>query len=147
MQQERVQIIAKKIVQKNDKTVYIVPHPSHTSTVNDIVGLFGKYMVDNVDTEYPVLTAAFHTLKHTNNETLFVFVKRNQNEVLGIIRTRKVLYSAKELTLLEQTGQESPYNYPLFTFRENNVNFEAAFEEQCRNSDVSGPCFGIFCYR
>jgi hypothetical protein len=135
------------MVQKNDKTVYIVPHPSHASTVNDITGLFGKYMMDSVETDFPVLTAAFHTLKHSENETLFIFVKRYQNDVLGIIRTKKVLYSAKELTLLRQTGQNNPYNYPLFTFKEHNVNFEAAMEQLCRNRDVSGPCYGIFCYR
>jgi hypothetical protein len=147
MQEERVQIIVKQMVQKNDKTVYIVPHPSHASTVNDITGLFAKYMMDNVDTEYPVLTAAFRTLKHTVAETLFVFVKRYQNEVLGIIRTQRVLYSQIELSLLKQTGQENPYNYPLFTFKEDNVNFEAAFEEQCKNKDIQGPCYGVFCYR
>jgi len=147
MQEERVQIIVKQMVQKNDKTVYIVPHPSHAATVNDITGLFAKYMMDNVDTEYPVLTAAFRTLKHTVAETLFVFVKRYQNEVLGIIRTQRVLYSQIELSLLKQTGQENPYNYPLFTFKEHNVNFEAAFEEQCRNKDIQGPCYGVFCYR
>jgi hypothetical protein len=135
------------MVQKNDKTVYIVPHPTHASTVNDITGLFAKYMMDSVDTEYPVLTAAFRTLKHTVNETLFVFVKRYQNEVLAIMRSKKVLFSTTEIALLKQTGQENPYNYPLFTFKEHNVNFEAAFEEQCRNKDIQGPCYGVFCYR
>jgi hypothetical protein len=147
MQQERVQIIAKQMVQKNDKTVYIVPHPSPTATVNDITGLFGKYMMDSVDTGFPVLTAAFRTLKHTSTETLFVFVKRYQNEVLGIIRTQKVLFSLPEIALLKQTGQENPYNYPLFTFKEYNVNFEAAMEQLCRNRDIQGPCYGVFCYR
>ena len=147
MQQERVQIIAKQMVQKNDKTVYIVPHPSHASTVNDITGLFAKYMMDSVDTEYPVLTAAFRTLKHTSTETLFIFVKRYQNEVLAIMRSNKVLFSSTEIALLKQTGQENPYNYPLFTFKEYNVNFEAAMEQLCRNRDIQGPCYGVFCYR
>ena len=147
MQQERVQIIAKQMVQKNDKTVYIVPHPTHASTVNDITGLFAKYMMDSVDTEYPVLTAAFRTLKHTSTETLFIFVKRYQNEVLAIMRSNKVLFSSTEIALLKQTGQENPYNYPLFTFKEYNVNFEAAMEQLCRNKDIKGPCYGVFCYR
>ena len=135
------------MVQKNDKTVYIVPHPSHASTVNDITGLFAKYMMDSVDTEYPVLTAAFRTLKHTSTETLFIFVKRYQNEVLAIMRSNKVLFSSTEIALLKQTGQENPYNYPLFTFKEYNVNFEAAMEQLCRNRDIQGPCYGVFCYR
>ena len=147
MQQERVQIIAKQMVQKNDKTVYIVPHPSHAATVNDITGLFAKYMMDSVDTGFPVLTAAFRTLKHTSTETLFIFVKRYQNEVLAIMRSKKVLYSSTEIALLKQTGQENPYNYPLFTFKEYNVNFEAAMEQLCRNRDIQGPCYGVFCYR
>tara|TARA_B110000091_G_C13547825_1_gene363150 strand:+ start:244 stop:690 length:447 start_codon:yes stop_codon:yes gene_type:complete len=147
MQKERVQIISKQIVQKNIKTVHIVKHPDHSSSVDDIAGLFGKYVVDNLDTEYPVLNAAFRTLKHYNNETLFVFVKRNQNNVLGILRSNRVLYNEKELKLLGELGDKTPYNYPLFTFNETNVHFEAQIETICRNRHVIGPCFAIFCYR
>lgn len=146
MQEERVNFIAKQMVQENIKTVYTVKHPSHSSNVSDIAGLFGKYMVDNVETDYPVLNAAFRTLKHTNDETLFVFVKRNKNDVLGILRSNRVLYNQKELKLLGKIGK-TPYNYPLFTFNETNVHFEASVETICRNRHVLGPCFAIFCYR
>jgi hypothetical protein len=146
MQQERVKIIAKQMVHRNIKTAFIVKHPSPSSTVSEIVGLFGKYMVDNVETDYPVLNAAFRTLKHTNDETLFVFVKRNKNDVLGILRSNRVLYNQKELKLLGKIGK-TPYNYPLFTFNETHVHFEASVETICRNRHVLGPCFAIFCYR
>lgn len=147
MQVERIQIIARQMIQKNDKTVFIVAHPDSRSTVQDITVLFGKYMIDNIDTESPVLTAAFNTLKNTNSESLFVFMKRNKRDVLGILRSNRVLYNQKELELFKQVGDDSTYNYPLFTFLENNIHFEAKMEELCRTRAITGPCFGVFCYR
>tara|TARA_B110000208_G_scaffold160299_1_gene195383 strand:- start:1022 stop:1468 length:447 start_codon:yes stop_codon:yes gene_type:complete len=147
MQKERVEIIATQMIRRNEKTVFIVPHEDQGSTVNDIVGLFGKYMIDNIETEFPVLTAAFNVLKNKRDEKLFVFMKRNKNEVFGILRSSKVLYSHEELKLLQLTGSLSPYNYPLFTFKETNAHFENAMEQICIERGVNGLCFAIFCYK
>lgn len=146
MQSERVQICSKKLLQKGFCASWFVPLQTEAS-VDDITLLFAKYMVSDEDTGFPLLNAAFSTLKNHGDECMFVFMRRYTNKALGILRSTRPLYSSREKTLLRQLGQNPQWNLPVWTWTETDTHFEQTMEEQCRNRRIKGHCMGLWCYR
>lgn len=146
MQSERVQICSKNLLQKGFCASWFVPLQTEAS-VDDITFLFAKYMVSDEDTEFPLLNAAFSTLKNNEDECMFVFMRRYTNKALGILRSTRPLYSSREKTLLRQLGQTPQWNIPVWTWTETDTQFEQTMDEQCRHRRIKGPCMGLWCYR
>lgn len=146
MQSERVQICSKNLLQKGFCASWFVPLQVEAS-VDDIAVLFAKYMMSAEETEFPLLNAAFSTLKHNQDECMFVFMRRYTTKALGILRSTKPMYSSREKTLLQQLGQSPQWNLPVWTWAETDYRIEQTMEEQCRNRRINGHCMGVWCYR
>lgn len=146
MQSERVQICSKNLLQKGFCASWFVPLQVEAS-VDDIAVLFVKYMMLAEETEFPLLNAAFSTLKNNPDECMFVFMRRYTTKALGILRSTKPMYSSREKSLLQQLGQCPQPNLPVWTWAETDDRIEQTMEEQCRNRRINGHCMGVWCYR
>jgi hypothetical protein len=146
MQSERVQICSRKLLQKGFCASWFVPLQTEAS-VDDIPLLFAKFMMSNEETDFPLLNAAFATLKNNPDDCMFVFMRRYTTKALGILRSNKPMYTPQEKRLLQQLGQDPHWNVPVWTWTESDHRFEQTMEEQCRNRRINGHCMGLWCYR
>ena len=146
MQTERVHICSKRLVQRGLCASWYVPLETEAS-VDDITVLFARYMMSNEETAFPLLNAAFSTLKNNADECMFVFLRRHTTKALGILRSTKPMYSSREQDLLQQLGQAPLWNIPVWTWTESHPRFEQTMEQQCNSRNINGPCMGLWCYR
>lgn len=146
MQAERIQISSQQLLQKGFCASWYVPLDNNAS-VDDINLLFAKYVSANEETSYPLLNAAFSTLKHSGDECLFVFMRRYTSKALGILSSRKPMLTQRECLLLEQIEQKPRWNLPIWTWTEHHHQLEQTMETQCMTRRVRGHCMGIWCYR
>ncbi len=146
MQTERIKIRSKKLLQKGFCASWYVPLENNAS-VDDINMLFVRYISSNEETSYPLLNAAFSTLKNSNEECMFVFMRRYTSTALGLLNSRKAMLTHRERSLLEQIEKKAIWNLPIWTWTENHHQFEETMEAQCRLRRVRGHCMGIWCYR
>ena len=146
MQAERIRICSKKLLKKGFCASWYVPLQNEAS-VDDINMLFVRYISTNEETPYPILNAAFSTLKNSHEECMFVFMRRYTTKVLGILNSRKPMLTQRERTLLQQIENKAIWNMPIWTWTENHHQFEQTMETQCRLRRVRGHCMGIWCYR
>jgi hypothetical protein len=146
MQSERVHICTKQFLQSPPIHVWFEPLTVDAS-VHDILRLFAEYALQRNALDYPLLQQCFDTLLSSQEECMFVFMRRWSSEAAGILRSQKPLCSDREKFLLGQLGEEPPWNVPLWTWCEKNGNLTESLETQCRRQQVHGPCMAIFCYR
>ena len=144
MQSERVQICSTKLLSRGCKWSKMVPL-SMEASVDDILMLFAKYLLDGQPVEYPDLQACFQTLLQSQQDCLFVFMRRGTTQAAGILKSNKPLCSERERALMRQLGQQAEWNIPVWIWKETHHTLAEAMERQCRN--VTGPCIGIWCYR
>lgn len=145
MQAERVEICSARLMEKGVSASWFIPLETDSSA-DDVLKAFAQYLLDGSTVpNYPILQQCFESLLHEENECMFVFMRRNTDEAVGILRSNKPLCSLREQTLLKQLGIESNWNVPLWTWKEKHASLASSMESQCRT--VSGPCFGIWCYR
>jgi hypothetical protein len=144
MQVERVQICAHKLLENGFYDSWFIPL-TQNATVNDILNIFAQFLIDGERVPYPILQSCFDVLLRSNEERMFVFMKRGTTDVVGIMRSNKPLCSVREIELLKQTGQTQQWNIPLWTWKDSHFNLTRAMESQCLN--VKGQCIGIWAYR
>ena len=144
MQSDRVQSCTRKRLQRPRHASGFGPLDQE-ATVQDILNLFAQYMLSGDEPPNQILSAAFKTLTHHNDECMFVFMRRGTKKAAGILRSSKPLCSKRELELLNQLGQTQQWNIPLWTWSEEHYELTQLMEQQCRH--IQGPCMGIWCYR
>lgn len=144
MQSERVQICTRKMLQRPLHGSWFIPLEQEAS-VQDILNLFAQFILSGNEPPNPILSSAFKTLTQSDDECLFVFMRRSTTEAAGILRSSKPLCSKRELELLNQLGQSQQWNVPLWTWTEEHHELTQLMENQCRH--IQGPCMGIWCYR
>jgi len=145
MQAERVEICSSRLMKKGVTASWFIPLETDSS-VDDVLKAFAQYLLDgSIVSNYPILQQCFDSLLYEENECMFVFMRRGADEAVGILRSIKPLCSPREQTLLAQLGLQFNWNVPLWTWKEKNPGLVGSMESQCRT--VSGPCFGIWCYR
>ena len=146
MQSERVQICSKKLLQRGITWSKFVPLEQEAS-VEDILSLFAKFILDGTSPPHPILVSCFQTLLQSQNECMFVFMRRGVSKAAGILRSNKPLCSQRELDLLKQVGHTKQWNIPLWTWSEEHHDLLSSMERQCRQQSIAGPCIGVWCYR
>lgn len=144
MQAERVQITSKQLLAKGCASSWFVPLEVDAS-VDDILKIFAQFLLDRQPVPYRELQNCFDVLLQSEQDCMFVFMRRGTNEAAGILRSHKPLCSEREKILLKQLGHEIQWNVPLWTWKEMSHTLSEAMEVQCRN--IKGHCMGIWCYR
>lgn len=146
MQSERVHICTKQFLKNPPVHSWYIPLTVEAS-VHDVLRLFAQYALQRNTLDYPLLQQCFDTLLSSQEECMFVFMRRGSSEAAGILRSQKPLCSNREKMLLKQLGKEPPWNVPLWTWCEKNDNLTESLEMQCLRKQVRGHCMAIFCYR
>ena len=143
MQSERIKICSHNMLAKGCKWHKIVPLQTD-ATVDDILVLFAKYLMDGQAIENQDLQVCFQTLFESTEDIMFVFMRRGTSDAAGILRSKKPLFNERERALMKRLGEKS-WNLPLWTWKESDYHLTQAMERQCR--EYNGPCMGIWCYR
>jgi hypothetical protein len=146
MQTERVRICSKNLLRQGYCASWYQGLEQEAS-VDDISILFARFMLTDELTDIPLLNQAFTVLKNEQQECMFVFMRRNTDRVLGILRSTKPLYTHREQSLLKQLGQTQIWNLPIWTWTESHSELEHTMEQQCSLQQIKGPCMGMWCYR
>jgi|TARA_B110000971_G_C19844969_1_gene424378 hypothetical protein len=146
MQTERVQICSRNLLKRGFCASWYHTLDEEAS-VDNVSVLFARFMLTGELTDIPLLNSAFNTLKNEQQECMFVFMRRHTNQVLGILRSTKPLFSSREHQLLKQLGQGPLWNLPIWTWTEHHHHFEQMMEQQCRARNIKGTCMGMWCYR
>tara|TARA_B110000008_G_scaffold166808_1_gene166876 strand:- start:779 stop:1213 length:435 start_codon:yes stop_codon:yes gene_type:complete len=144
MQVERVQIASRQLLSKGCVASWFVPLTIDAS-VDDVLRIFAQFLIDGKRVQIPMLQTCFDTIMREEGDCMFVFMRRGTDIAAGILRSNKPLFSRREQGLMQILGQETPWNLPVWTWREQHHDLAAAMEHQCR--DRKGPCMGIWCYR
>lgn len=144
MQAERVQIASRQLLARGCAASWFVPLTVDAS-VEDVLRVFAQFLIDGQRVSFPMLQTCFDTLMREENECMFVFMRRGTDQAVGILKSEKPLFSARESALMQQLGEQTRWNVPLWTWKEQHHVLAAAMEPQCR--DIKGPCMGIWCYR
>lgn len=149
MQVERVQICSHKMLSRGFKASWFIPLVSDAS-VDDVLKSFAEYMATG-DTlafrAYPLLRDIFVTLMRSSEDCMFVFCRRWNDKVVGILRSSAPLCSTRERQLMQAIDGKEPWNMPLWTWTESKLGLSQSMEHQCRLRKVEGHCMGIWCYR
>jgi len=147
MQSERVQICSKQLLSKAPVSSWFVPLEREAS-VHDILRVFAEYILHPENpVPHPILKSCFESLMQSNEDCMFVFMRRWSNEAAGILRSNKPLCSVREQELMRQLGRSAPCNLPLWTWSETSPHLTQSLESQCRRKRVDGHCMAIWCYR
>jgi len=145
MQSERVAICSQRLMSKGVTSSWFVPLETDQS-VDDVLSAFAQFLFNGTHVSgYPIIQDCFTTLLNTQDECMFVFMRRHTTEAVGILRSTKPLFSQYEQNLLTQTGEKA-WNVPLWTWKESNLHFCESMERQL-SPRMNGPYFGIWCYR
>lgn len=149
MQSERVQICSRKMLARGFKAVWFIPLVTDATT-NGVLEAFAQYMATHecdAFRAYPLLHDVFDTLLQSEEECMFVFCRRGDDRVSGILRSPKPLCSARERALMHAVGEGRAWDIPLWTWAESHPPLVRSMEHQCRLRDISGHCMGVWCYR
>lgn len=146
MQAERVRICSKNMLKRNLVWSKFVPLQEDAS-VHDILGAFAKFLLDGTSAPNAVLQQCFDVLMQSQDECMFVFMRRGFETAAGILHSKKPLLDEREKQLLKQVGHEPYWNMPLWTWTEEHHELLSSMETQCRQRDIHGPCIGVWCYR
>jgi len=146
MQSERVRVCSRNLVKGGMTWSKFVPLEQDAS-VHDILNLFAIFLLEGRAPPHAVLQQCFDVLLHTQEDCMFVFMRRGDETAAGILHSRKPLLDEREKQLLKQLGVDQTWNVPLWTWTENHYALMESMETQCRQRGVQGPCMGIWCYR
>jgi hypothetical protein len=150
MQVERIQLCSKALMEKGCSGSWFVPLQIEAS-VQDILQQFASFIITGTNEQlqnFPLLETCFQTLLQETNECMFVFVRRYDPQVVGILRSTKPLLSPREQELVQIVENRSqPWNLPLWTWTDSDSKLVESMETQCCTQSVSGHCLGIWCYR
>lgn len=97
MQAERVEICSSRLMGRGVSAQWMIPLETDSS-VDDVLSAFARYLLDGSTVEnYPILQQIFETLVQSNEECMFVFMRRGTDEAVGILRSenRSVLKEKK----------------------------------------------------
>ena len=145
MQAERVEICSARLMERGVSGQWMIPLETDSS-VDDVLSAFARYLLNGSTVpNYPILQNIFETLVQSNEECMFVFMRRGTDEAVGILRSEKPLCSQREQTLMKQLGIQSQWNVPLWTWKQKHPSLTESMERQCVNQQ--GPCFGVWSYR
>ena len=144
MQAERVQIASRNLLQRGCAASWFVPL-NFEATVEDVLRVFAQFLIDGQRVSIPMLQNCFDVLLNEDDECMFVFMRRGTHQAAGILKSTKPLFTERERILMHQTGHDTQWNVPLWTWKEQHHDLAQAMESQCR--DIRGPCMGIWCYR
>lgn len=145
MQAERVEICSSRLMGRGVSAQWMIPLETDSS-VDDVLSAFARYLLDGSTVEnYPILQQIFETLVQSNEECMFVFMRRGTDEAVGILRSEKPLCTQREKTLMKQLGIQSQWNLPLWTWKQKHPILTESMERQCVGHH--GPCFGVWSYR
>ena len=115
-------------------------------SVDDVLSAFAHFLLNGTHVSaYPIIQDCFNTLLNTQDECMFVFMRRHTAEAVGILRSKRPLFTEREQNLLKQTG-ENAWNVPLWTWKESHPRLCESMERQV-SCGMTGPCVGIWCYR
>jgi len=146
MQSERVRVCSRNMLKRGCKWTKFVPLEQEAS-VQDILNLFAKFLLEGTRPPHEVLQQCFDVLLESHEDCMFVFMRRGHEMAAGILRSHKPLLVEREQELVRQLGQEQPWNVPLWTWTEKHHELLSSMETQCARSGMRGPCIGIWCYR
>lgn len=146
MQYERVRVCSRNLLHKGMVWSKFVPLEQDAS-VQDILNLFAVFLLEGRAPPHAVLRQCFDVLTNSQEDCMFVFMRRGQETAAGILHSHKPLLAEREKELLKQLGNEQPWNVPLWTWTENHHDLMNSMETQCRQRSIQGPCMGIWCYR
>ena len=145
MQAERVAICSERLMSKGVTSSWFIPLRSE-QTVDDLLAAFADFLLNGSQvSQYPIIQTCFTTLLQTEDECMFVFMRRYSDRAVGILRSNKPLFSDRERILLNRVG-ENVWNLPLWTWKESNQNLCESMEKQLSNLNHD-DCFGVWCYR
>jgi hypothetical protein len=146
MQAERVSICSQRLMSRGVSSSWFVPLETD-QTVDDLLAAFAQFLLNGSQVgQYPIIQTCFTTLLNSEDECMFVFMRRYSEDAVGILRSNKPLFSERENTLMRLTGAESNWNVPLWTWKESHYALSESMERQIKH-DIKGPCFGVWCYR
>lgn len=146
MQSERVRVCSRNMLKRGFKWSKFVPLEREAS-VQDILNLFAKFLLEGARPPHAVLQQCFDVLLQSQEDCMFVFMRRGHETAAGILRSQKPLLTDREKQLLGELGLEQPWNLPLWTWTEQHHELLASMETQCAQRSMQGPCIGIWCYR
>lgn len=145
MQAERVEICSSRLMERGVSAQWMIPLETDSS-VDDVLSAFARYLLDGSTVQnYPILQQIFETLVQSNEECMFVFMRRGTDEAVGILRSEKPLCTQREKTLMKQLGIQSQWNVPLWTWKQKHPILTESMERQCVGHQ--GHCFGVWSYR
>lgn len=146
MQAERVRVCSRNMLKRGFTWSKFVPL-EHDATVHDILNSFAQFLLEERRPPHAILQQCFEVLAQSQHDCMFVFMRRGHATAAGILRSQKPLLGEREKQLLQQIGEERPWNMPLWTWTEQHHDILASMETQCVRKNVAGPCMGIWCYR
>ena len=146
MQAERVQVCSKNLIRRGIKWSKFVPLEQE-ATVHDILRLFAQYLLDGTPAPNATLQTCFEVLLNSEEECMFVFMRRGYETAAGILRSTKPLCSTREQELMKIVGHTQQWNVPLWTWTEDHHELLESMETQCHRHNIRGACIGIWCYR
>mgnify|MGYP000865315145 FL=1 len=146
MQAERVQVCSKNLIKRGITWSKFVPLEQEAS-VHDILRLFALFLLDGTRAPDETLQNCFEVLLNSEDECMFVFMRRGLETAAGILRSSKPLCSSREQELMKIVGHTQQWNVPLWTWTEDHHELLQSMERQCRRNDMRGVCMGIWCYR
>ena len=145
MQAERVEICSARLMAKGVTSSWFVSMESDEN-VDEVLKAFALFLSTGSKVEqYPIIQKCFETLLNSEEECMFVFMRRWQEKAVGILRSSRPLCTDREKQLMEQLGDNKSWNVPLWTWTDAHPSLLESMEAQCRN--MKGHCFGIWCYR
>lgn len=146
MQAERVAICSERLMSKGVINSWFIPLDSD-KTVDDVLSAFAQFLLDGSPvSEFPIIQEAFSSLLQSQEECMFVFMRRYSDKAVGILRSSKPLFSERERILLKKVG-ENVWNVPLWTWKESHPSLTTSMERQLAPKNIRGHCFGVWCYR
>lgn len=149
MQAERIKICSNSLLRKGCSGSWFIPVDVNAS-VHDILAQFAIFISNGSTTHidsFPIIKTCFEVLLRENSECMFVFMRRDQPEVAGILRSNKPLMTPREQQLVRIVECQRPWNLPLWTWTEHDMALLESMEKQCRQRNIRGPCVGVWCYR
>lgn len=146
MQAERVQVCSMNLIKRGMTWSKFVALEQEAS-VHDILRLFALFLFDGTRAPDETLQTCFEVLLNSEDECMFVFMRRGLETAAGILRSSKPLCSSREQELLKMVGNTQQWNVPLWTWTEDHHELLHSMETQCRRNNMKGICMGIWCYR